>query len=117
MFSESPRVTIAHSPDSDDAFMFHPLANGRIDARGLEIVEILQDIETLNQRCLREELDVSAASVHAYAYLADRYAILSCGASMGDGYGPVLVSREPGGIEDFAGRPIAIPGALTSATA
>src|SRR5437867_1344674 len=95
MPKETVRLTVAHSPDSDDAFMFHALANGKIGSDGFEIVEILSDIETLNQRCSRGELDVSAASVHAYAYLAERYAILPCGASMGDGYGPVLVSREP----------------------
>src|SRR5262249_25654925 len=88
------RVTVAHSPDSDDAFMFHALANGSVDSGELDVVEVLSDIETLNQRCLRGELDVSAASVHACAYLADRYAILSCGASMGDGYGPVVVSKQ-----------------------
>jgi 1,4-dihydroxy-6-naphthoate synthase len=113
---ERTRVTIAHSPDSDDAFMFHAFANGKLDTGDLEIVEVLSDIEALNQRCLRGELDVSAASVHAYAYIADRYAILSCGASMGDGYGPVVVSKQRFAAGDLEGRTIAIPGALTSAT-
>ena len=96
--------------------MFHAFANRKLDTGGLEIVEVLADIETLNQRCLRGELDVSAASVHAYAYLAGQYAILSCGASMGDGYGPMIVSRERFTAGDLEGRTIAIPGALTSAT-
>jgi 1,4-dihydroxy-6-naphthoate synthase len=116
MPSGSWRVTIGHSPDADDAFMFYPLASGQIDTGGVEVTEVLQDIETLNQRCRRGELDVSAVSVHAYAYLADRYALLSCGASMGDGYGPVLVARKRIEREALVGRTIAIPGALTSAT-
>ena len=115
MQTQPRRITIAHSPDSDDAFMFYALAKGLIDTEGLEVVEELQDIESLNQRCLRAELDSSAASVHAYAYFSDRYAVLPCGASLGEGYGPRVVSREPVEIETLSGRTVAIPGMLTSA--
>ena len=106
---------MAHSPDSDDAFMFYALASGLIDTEGLTYVHELQDIETLNQRAMRGELEVTAVSIHAYAHLADRYALLPHGASMGDRYGPRLVARTPGSVESFAGRRIAIPGPLTSA--
>ena len=115
MQTQPRRITIAHSPDSDDAFMFYALAKGLIDTEGLEVVEELQDIESLNQRCLRAELELSAASVHAYAYFSDRYAVLPCGASLGEGYGPRVVSREPVEIETLSGRTVAIPGMLTSA--
>ena len=115
MQTQPRRITIAHSPDSDDAFMFYALAKGLIDTEGLEVVEELQDIESLNQRCLRAELELSAASVHAYAYFSERYAVLPCGASLGEGYGPRVVSREPLEIESLSGRPVAIPGMLTSA--
>jgi 1,4-dihydroxy-6-naphthoate synthase len=87
-------IRVAHSPDSDDAFMFYALATGQIDTEGLEYVHELQDIETLNQRALRGELEVTAVSIHAYAYIADRYALLPHGSSMGDGYGPRLWWRE-----------------------
>src|SRR5687768_2688142 len=89
------RIHVAHSPDSDDAFMFYALADGRIDTEGLEYVHELQDIESLNQRAMRGELEVTAVSIHAYAYLSDRYALLPHGASMGDRYGPRLVARAP----------------------
>lgn len=82
---------LGHSPDPDDAFMFYALAEKKIDTRGHSFQHILQDIETLNQRAARGELHISAVSIHAYAYLTDRYALLPCGASMGDGYGPMLV--------------------------
>jgi 1,4-dihydroxy-6-naphthoate synthase len=111
----SRTVRICHSPDSDDAFMFYALAAGQIDTDGITYVHELQDIETLNQRALRGELDVTAVSIHAYAYLADRYALLPHGASMGDGYGPRLVAREPTPRSAIRGRRIAIPGRLTSA--
>ena len=88
-------IRVAHSPDSDDAFMFYALAEGKIDTEGLTYVHELQDIESLNQRALRGELEVTAVSIHAYAYLADRYVLLSHGASMGDRYGPRLVARRP----------------------
>ena len=111
-----PRIIhVAHSPDSDDAFMFYALADGKVDTGGLRYVHELQDIETLNQRALRGELEVTAVSIHAYAYLADRYALLPHGASMGDGYGPRLVAREPMDRSDVRGKRVAIPGPLTSA--
>ncbi len=109
------RIHVAHSPDSDDAFMFYALADGLIDTEGLEYVHELQDIESLNQRAMRGELEVTAVSIHAYAYLSDRYSLLPHGASMGDRYGPRLVSRTPGTREDVKGKRVAIPGPLTSA--
>src|SRR4051812_31770516 len=108
-------IHLAHSPDSDDAFMFYALADGQIDTQGLSYVHELQDIETLNGRALRGELDVTAVSIHAYAYLSDRYALLPHGASMGDGYGPMLVAKTPMTRDDIAGKRIAIPGMMTSA--
>jgi 1,4-dihydroxy-6-naphthoate synthase len=108
-------IHVAHSPDSDDAFMFYALAEGKIDTEGLTYVHQLQDIETLNQRALRGELEVTAVSIHAYAYLTDRYALLPHGASMGDKYGPRLVARQPMSRADLRGKRIAIPGPLTSA--
>jgi len=108
-------IHVAHSPDSDDAFMFYALASGKIDTEGLTYVHELQDIETLNQRAMRGELEVTAVSIHAYAYLADRYALLPHGASMGDKYGPRLVARTPVTRADLRGKRIAIPGKLTSA--
>jgi 1,4-dihydroxy-6-naphthoate synthase len=112
---------LGHSPDPDDAFMFYALAQHKIDTRGHRFEHILQDIETLNQRALRSELHISAVSIHAYAYLADKYALLPCGASMGDGYGPMLVTleeppSEPGKIKEWLqSKRIAIPGEKTSA--
>ncbi len=108
-------IHVAHSPDSDDAFMFYALAEGKIDTEGLSYVHELQDIESLNQRALRGELEVTAVSIHAYAYLADRYALLPHGSSMGDGYGPRLVAREPVSRDALRGRRIAIPGPMTTA--
>src|SRR5438045_1939537 len=111
----SSTIHLAHSPDSDDAFMFYALADGQIDTQGIEYVHELQDIETLNGRALRGELDVTAVSIHAYAYLSDRYALLPHGASMGDGYGPMLVARQPMTREEIAGKRVAVPGMMTSA--
>ena len=108
-------IHVAHSPDSDDAFMFYALAEGKIDTGDLRYVHELQDIETLNQRALRGELEVTAVSIHAYAYLADKYALLPHGASIGDQYGPRLVAREPMSRTDVRGKRVAIPGPLTSA--
>ena len=108
-------IHVAHSPDSDDAFMFYALAAGKIDTEGLTYVHELQDIESLNQRAMRGELEVTAVSIHAYAYLSERYALLPHGASMGDRYGPRLVAREPADRSDVKGKRIAIPGPLTSA--
>ena len=109
------RITIAHSPDADDAFMFYALAQGKVSDPDLECVHDLQDIQTLNQRARQGEYEVTAISFHAYPHVADRYAILPHGASMGDGYGPMIVAREPWGPEDLGGKRIAIPGTLTTA--
>ena len=108
-------IQVAHSPDSDDAFMFYALADGHIDTGDLRYQHTLQDIETLNQRALRNELEVTAVSIHAYAYLSDRYALLPHGASMGDKYGPRLVARQPTPRAAVRGRRIAVPGLMTSA--
>jgi len=109
------KISLAHSPDSDDAFMFYALAEGKIDDGGFDFVHELSDIETLNQRTARGELDVSAVSFHAYPEIAADYALLPHGASFGDGYGPVVVSARPMGKEDLASAVVAIPGAKTSA--
>ncbi len=108
-------IHLAHSPDSDDAFMFYALAAGHIDTEGLTYVHELQDIETLNKRALKAELEVTAVSIHAYAYLSDRYALLPHGASMGDGYGPRLVAKSAVTLDSLKGKRIAIPGLMTSA--
>jgi len=110
-----PAIRIAHSPDSDDAFMFHALANGKIATGGFEFVHELRDIETLNQAAFQGTYEVSAVSFHAYCHLAGRYAILPHGASFGDGYGPVLVSRAPMTKAQLRGTEIAVPGLLTTA--
>ena len=109
-------IHVAHSPDSDDAFMFYALAAGKIDTEGLTYVHELQDIESLNQRAMRGELEVTAVSIHAYAYLSDRYALLPHGASMGDRYGPRLVARDPASRADVKGKRIAIPSCVASTT-
>ncbi len=111
-------IRVAHSPDSDDAFMFYALAEGKIDTGDLRYVHELQDIESLNRRALGAELEVTAVSIHAYAYLADRYALLSSGSSMGDGYGPRLVARTPAPPDvrgALAGMRVGIPGEMTTA--
>src|SRR5580704_16762656 len=113
--TEGTTIRVGHSPDSDDAFMFYALTQDRLDTGGLKFVHQLEDIETLNQRALRGELEVSAVSIHAFAHLSDRYALLASGSSMGDQYGPTLVAREPTTIDDLRGRTIAIPGKLTTA--
>ena len=112
----SRTIHVGHSPDSDDAFMFYALAEGLIDTGDLSYTHELQDIETLNRRALRGELEVTAVSIHAYAYLADQYALLPSGSSMGDRYGPRLVARAPGPLSDAAGKRIAVPGLLTTAS-
>jgi 1,4-dihydroxy-6-naphthoate synthase len=113
--TEPRSIRIGHSPDPDDAFMFHGLASGRVPGGPFRIVQVLKDIESLNRMALQGAIEVTAVSIHAYAYLADRYALLSCGASMGDGYGPLVVARSPVGVDDLRRMTIAIPGALTSA--
>ncbi|MBI4408506.1 MAG: ABC transporter substrate-binding protein [Gemmatimonadetes bacterium] len=111
----SRRIRVGHSPDSDDAFMFYALAAGKLDTGALEFVHELCDIETLNRRALAGDLEVTAVSIHAYAYLTDRYLLLPCGASMGEGYGPRIVATRPLRPETLAGRRVAVPGTLTSA--
>jgi 1,4-dihydroxy-6-naphthoate synthase len=106
---------VGHSPDSDDAFMFYALTHDKLDTGGLRFEHQLEDIETLNKRALKGELEVSAVSIHAFAYLADHYALLGSGSSMGDRYGPTLVTREPKTLEDLRHATIAIPGLLTTA--
>jgi 1,4-dihydroxy-6-naphthoate synthase len=115
--TEAPVTTIrvGHSPDSDDAFMFYALTHDKLDTGGLRFVHQLEDIETLNQRALNGELEVSAVSIHAFAHLSDRYALLASGSSMGDRYGPILVTREPATLDDLGGQVIAVPGLLTTA--
>jgi 5,8-dihydroxy-2-naphthoate synthase len=108
-------IQVGHSPDSDDAFMFYALANARVDTGDLAYHHILLDIETLNRRALQGELEVSAVSIHAFAYLADKYALLSSGASMGDRYGPMVVSTEPVSLDQLHQKTIAVPGTMTSA--
>src|SRR6266536_5489690 len=115
--SSSETITVAHSPDSDDAFMFYALAEGRVETEGLSFKHELADIESLNRRALSGELAVTAVSFHAYAHLASRYLLLPHGASFGDGYGPVLFSRRPISREEIARGRIALasPGRLTTA--
>src|SRR5438552_18564383 len=108
-------IHVGHSPDPDDAFMFHALANDKIDTGDLRFVHELQDIETLNRRALRGELEVSAVSIHAYAHLLDKYALLPSGCSMGDRYGPMVVARQPLSVEQLKTARIAVPGTLTTA--
>jgi 1,4-dihydroxy-6-naphthoate synthase len=128
MGAERGVFTLGHSPDPDDAFMFYAMAENKIDLRGYRFEHRLEDIQTLNERALRGELHISAISIHAYAYVADRYALLPCGASMGDGYGPILVRKIPGSKsqipnanqhvdpqESLRGCVIAVPGRMTSA--
>ena len=117
--------TLGHSPDPDDAFMFYAMAENKIDLRGYRFEHRLEDIQTLNERALRGELHISAISIHAFAYVSDRYALMPCGASMGDGYGPMVVTANREGLADDASddhirawlrcRTIAIPGKMTSA--
>lgn len=114
-FPAAAPLTLGHSPDPDDAFMFWALAENRVETEGLTFQHILQDIQTLNERAAREELDITAVSAHAFASLADRYALLPCGASVGDGYGPIVVARRPLTREELRRARIAIPGRLTTA--
>ena len=108
-------IRVGHSPDPDDAFMFHALANAKIDTGRYRFEHTLQDIETLNRRAFNGELELTAVSLHAYAFLTDKYALCSCGASMGDNYGPMVVARQPGEIAGLKGKRIAVPGTLTTA--
>ena len=117
MITETERttITLAHSPDSDDAFMFYGLATNKIDTGELHFQHLLKDIQTLNEEATRGTYDVTAISFHAYAYVADKYALLPHGASIGDNYGPIVVSREPAMPDDIPKLKIAVPGKLTSA--
>ena len=108
-------IRIGHSPDPDDAFMFYALAADKLNVGTLRFTHELCDIETLNRRAFQGELELTALSLHAYAYLADRYALCPCGASMGDGYGPMVVVREPRTLTDLRQARIAVPGTLTTA--
>src|SRR5438045_494932 len=126
MGASSAVFTLGHSPDPDDAFMFYAMAANKIDLRGYRFEHRLEDIQTLNECALRGELDISAISIHAYAYVADKYALLACGASMGDGYGPIVITKIPSTQsqipnqdvdlrEWLRGCVIAVPGKTTSA--
>ena len=108
-------LTLGHSPDPDDAFMFYALAKNKIDQRGYSFEHILQDIETLNRRAMKGELDITAISVHAYASVLDKYALLPSGSSMGDGYGPMVVTNRDISLDDLAQHKISVPGTLTTA--
>lgn len=108
-------IRVGHSPDPDDAFMFHALANDKIITGDLKFVHELQDIETLNRRALNGELEVTAVSIHAYSFLLDKYALLPTGCSMGDKYGPMVVARRPMRVEELPAVKVAVPGTLTTA--
>jgi 1,4-dihydroxy-6-naphthoate synthase len=108
-------ITVGHSPDPDDAFMFYALAHDKLDTGNLTFRHELQDIETLNRRALRGELDVTAVSIHAYASLLDKYALLPSGCSMGDRYGPMVVARERLKIDELPAVRLAVPGTMTTA--
>src|SRR5437764_3399412 len=112
----TPEVfTLGHSPDPDDAFMFYAIAKNKIDLRGYRFEHRLEDSQTLNERPTRGELHISAISIHAYAYVSDRYALLPCGASMGDGYGPMIIAPNELSIDALREKTIAVPGLMTSA--
>jgi 1,4-dihydroxy-6-naphthoate synthase len=109
-------IRVGHSPDPDDAFMFYGLSSGNVKLPGIRIEHILEDIQSLNERAMRAELEVTAISAHAFSALADRYWIMKTGASMGEGYGPVLISRRYGSLEELRGKTVGTPGPLTTAT-
>ena len=108
-------IRVGHSPDPDDAFMFYALANDQLDTGDYEFTHELVDIETLNRRAFQAELELTAVSIHAYAFLHDKYILCTCGASMGDGYGPMVVGKEVMTADELRGKRIAVPGKLTSA--
>ncbi len=109
------KISLAHSPDSDDAFMFYGLAKGRVPTGDLQIEHVLKDIESLNQQARQGVHEVTAISFHAYPYVAERYAIMPCGGSIGDGYGPLVVAAQPISPEELSGKTVAVPGTLTTA--
>jgi 1,4-dihydroxy-6-naphthoate synthase len=113
--TETRTISVAHSPDSDDAFMFYGLATNKLDTGSLTFTHVLKDIQTLNEEAFKGTYDVTAVSFHAYAYIADKYVLLPHGASIGDNYGPVLVGRQPASAADISQLKIAVPGTLTSA--
>lgn len=113
--TETRTISVAHSPDSDDAFMFYGLATNKLDTGNLSFTHVLRDIQTLNEEAFRGTYDVTAISFHAYAYISDRYVLLPHGASIGDNYGPIVVSREPVKASEISSLKIAVPGKLTSA--
>ena len=108
-------LQLGHSPDPDDAFMFYGLARELVPSGRYRFNHVLQDIQTLNQRAMKGELEITAISIHAYPYVADKYALTSCGSSMGDGYGPMVITREPTDLANLKGKKIAIPGKMTTA--
>lgn len=112
---ENRVITIGHSPDPDDAFMFYALTHGKLDTGGLTIKHFISDIETLNHKAIEGALEVTALSVHAYAYAMDKYALLTCGGSFGDGVGPIVVARKKMDVGEMADDRIAVPGTMTSA--
>ena len=113
--TETRTITVAHSPDSDDAFMFYGLATNKIETGDLRFEHVLEDIQTLNEKATRGVYDVTAISFHAYAYVHDKYALLPHGASIGEGYGPIVVSREARSVEEIPKLKVAVPGTMTSA--
>ena len=111
---KTAELRLAHSPDSDDAFMFYALATGKVRLPGVKFTHILSDIESLNQAASKETYDITAVSFYGYTFVADKYILMDCGASFGEGYGPIVVSSHPIKKTELAGRKIAIPGALTT---
>lgn len=109
------KIRLAHSPDPDDAFMFYGLSSGAVDPGPYEFEHILEDIQSLNERAMRGEYEMTAISIHAFPYVADKYQLTACGSSMGDNYGPRVVTRTPQRVEDLKGKRIAIPGKMTTA--
>src|ERR671939_24008 len=107
--TETRTITVAHSPDSDDAFMFYALATNKLDTGDLQFTHVLKDIQSLNEMAMRGVYDVTAISFHAYAYIADKYALLPHGASIGDNYGPIVVAREHVSADDLPKLKVAIP--------
>src|SRR3569832_2942634 len=113
--AEARTITVAHSPDSDDAFMFYGLATNKIDTGSIRFEHTLEDIQSLNEKATRGVYDVTAVSFHAYAYVSDKYALLPHGASIGEGFGPIVVAREPYKVEEIRNLKVAVPGTMTSA--
>ncbi len=101
------QMRLGHSPDADDAFMFYAMAKGKVTSQEVDFEHVIEDIQSLNNRAINNELEVTAMSVHAYIYVQDNYRILSCGASMGEGYGPIVVAKES--INDLSGKKVAVP--------